>query len=246
IASASTDGLTERATAEVLGVADRALLSSLGRAVLEKNAEGALEQVDAAFVRGYDLPQLAHAFLGYLRDLVVAASVKDPSNLIEASAGEIDELKAQVKKLPVGLAELLFDRFVKVAEEVAKSPVPRYVLEVGLVELTRVEPLEPISGLIAKLENLESRVEKGGGRSVAPSAAAPAPAPAQTPVAPAPVAAPKPAPAVPTKFTDLVDALLAVDGLLAPLAQGRLIAWGEKLLTIGFDKEFAADGLNER
>src|SRR3954470_9916585 len=56
--------LAERHVAEILGVADRALLTDLGRAVVGKDAGAALHVVDAAFTRGYDLPQLAQSFLG--------------------------------------------------------------------------------------------------------------------------------------------------------------------------------------
>src|SRR4051812_33680854 len=70
VIAASPSGLDERATAEVLGVADRTLLDKLSQAVLAKDAHAALALVDAAFVRGQDLAQLAHAFLGQLRDLV--------------------------------------------------------------------------------------------------------------------------------------------------------------------------------
>ncbi len=117
--------------------------------------------VDAAFARGQDLSQLAQALLGHLRDLVVVAALPDASALVEGSPSELEALAATVKAAPNGLPELLFERCAKIAEEVAKSPVPRYVLEVGLIALTRVEPLEPIGALLAKLEALESRVEKG-------------------------------------------------------------------------------------
>ena len=270
-------GLTERGVAEILGVADRGLLTGLGRAVLAKDAETALGLVDAAFTRGYDLPQLAQAFLGHIRDLVVLGSVKDPSTLVEASGADLDELRAQAKAAPTGLTELLFNRFAKVAEDCSKSPAPRYVLEVGLVELTRVEPLEPIAGLLAKLESLESRLEKGGGRtsggggvSIAPApshlsapvgppaqfaaptatpptAAAPFSAPA--PAAPAPAAFAPPAPrptAAPSNFTELVEGVITIDPMLSALAQGRLLAWDERKLSVGFEREFAADGVRER
>ena len=46
--------------------------TSSGRRCSAKDAHAALALVDAAFVRGQDLAQLAHAFLGHLRDLVVA------------------------------------------------------------------------------------------------------------------------------------------------------------------------------
>jgi DNA polymerase-3 subunit gamma/tau len=268
IASVGEGGVTEAATAEILGVADRALLASLARAVLDKDAEAALSVVDAAFVRGYDLPQLAQAFLGHLRDLVVVSSVKEPSGLIEAAAAELDELKAQAARAPAGLAELYFDRFAKIAEEVSRSPVPRYVLEVGLIELIRVEPLEPIAGLLAKLEALESRLEKGAGSGggSAPGAGRPSRGASEPSVARgAPESSARganepgtrgateanPPRGATTKkpsgsFSELVESVLAVDVMLSPLAQARLLLLDEHKLSLGFEKEFAADGLRER
>jgi len=38
------------------------------------------------------------------------------------------------------------------AEETARASLPRYVLEVGVVELCHVEPLQPFDELIARLD----------------------------------------------------------------------------------------------
>jgi DNA polymerase III gamma/tau subunit len=246
---ASTNNLTEQSVGEVLGVADRALLQRLGRAVLGRDPNEALAVVDAAFTRGYDLPQLGASFLGHLRDLVVAGSVKDPAVLIEASASDVDELVAQAKATPPGLAEMMFARFAKVVEEASKSPLPRYVLEVGLVELTRVEPLETIGHLVAKLEALESRVEKGGGGGGGgeprPRAAAPAPtgtAPAPTQRAEAPRAeAPRGVNTLDQLFEKITDPVL-----IGPLHQARVLSWDASKLSLGFESEFAADQVKER
>jgi DNA polymerase-3 subunit gamma/tau len=229
--------LTETEVASILGVADRALLTELGRAVVGKDAGAALSVVDAAFTRGYDLPQLAQSFLGHLRDLVVVASVKDPAPLVDASATELDELRSQVATAGKGLPELLFDRFAKTAEEVSKSPLPRYVLEVGLVELTRVEPLEPLSGLLQKLTELEARLESG--------------APPAEPRKPAPKAAPiledrSVKKAAPKSFTELVEALLEKEPRLSALAQARLLSWTDEHLRLGFDADFAAGQLRDK
>jgi len=249
VIASSPSGLTEAATAEVLGVADRTLLDKLGQAVLQKDAHTALALIDAAFVRGQDLAQLAHAFLGHLRDLVVTAAVKDASALVDASPSELEALVRAAQSVSAGVPELLFERFAKVAEEVAKSPVPRYVLEVGLIALTRVEPLEPIGALLQKLEALESRVEKGGGgnngggggggpRPQQPQIATPARPPAAAPVVQKRAA--------PQNFTELVEAVMEVDPLLADLAQSRLLARDAVHISLGFDKDFAANRLRER
>ncbi|HEY1585791.1 MAG TPA: DNA polymerase III subunit gamma/tau [Polyangia bacterium] len=253
VIASATSGLTEAATADVLGVADRTLLDKLGNAILTKDAHTALALVDAAFARGQDLAQLAHAFLGHLRDLVVARAVADPSALIDASPSELESLVKAAQSVAAGVPELLFERFAKVAEEVSKSAVPRYVLEVGLIALTRVEPLEPIGSLLNKLEALESRVEKGGGGNGGGGGARPVAAPVTHAGASAssPVAAPAPAPtpqkrAAPQSFTELIEQVTEIDPLLADLAQSRLLARDAVHLSLGFDKEFTADRLRGR
>jgi DNA polymerase-3 subunit gamma/tau len=273
LAAGGLEGLTESKTAELLGVADRALLVGLGRAVLTRSAADALSYVDAAFHRGYDLVQLCHAFLGHLRDLVVAQAVSDPSALIEASGGELEELKADAAKTPAGLLELLFDRFCRIAEEVARSPVPKQVLEVGLLSLTRVEPLEPLSGLLDKLEALESRLERGGTRALAPPSTLdhqpstinhqPStldPRPSTLDPRPSTInhqpSTLDPRPSTidhrPStidyriSFPSLIEAVLAKEPRLSTLAQSRLLSRDSTKLTLGFDGEFAAEGLRER
>jgi len=267
--------LTETLVAEILGVADRALLSKLGAAILAHDPDAALRVVDAAFVRGSDMPQLAQALLGHLRDLLVAQTVKDAGSLIEGSQAEVDALQAQAQEAPTGLLEHLFTRFAVRVDEISKSPLPRYVLEVALVELTHLQPLEAVTPLIRKLEALEARLgspsstppaaPSTGGRSTTPRApsgqraaeAAPAPV-AVAPVAvalaavplveaaTAPVAAPVTPTAAPVHFTDLVEAILQRDPMLSSLAQARLLTWDEKVFSVGFDKSFPAEALRDR
>ncbi len=170
---ASAQGtLTEAQAAAVLGVADRGLILGLGRAILRRDAGEAVQLVGHAYERGFDLVQLARTLLGHLRDLVVVSVVKEPLPLLDVTAGELDELQAQAA-LAKGRVELLFDRMVRVAEDTSRAALTRYVLEVGLVELCSVEPLQPVGELIDRLEQLEERLTgkgpQGGGRSGASS-----------------------------------------------------------------------------
>jgi DNA polymerase-3 subunit gamma/tau len=253
VIASSTTGLTEAATAETLGVADRTLLDKLAQAVLQKDAAVALALVDAAYARGQDMAQLAHSFLGQLRDLVVVAAVEDASALVDVSASELELLRGMVKAAPAGLTELLFERFATIAEEVAKSPLPRYVLEVGLIALTRVEPLEPIGQLVAKLEALEARLEKGvpaaapstGGHGGGGARPVPTVAPAAAPTA-QPQPAPQPRRAAPQNFTELIEALIEADPLLRDLAHTRLLERDATHLSLGLDNDFHANMLRER
>jgi hypothetical protein len=70
------------------------------------------------------------------------------------------------------------------------------------------------------------------------------------PTAAPPVAAPAPAQparrAAPQNFTELVEAIMESDPLLADLAQSRLLKRDSVHLSLGFDKDFAANRLKER
>jgi len=207
-AAAESDGTapvicTETAAAEALGVADRSLVLDVGRAILAKDAAAALSLVGAASERNVDVKHLSHALLEHLRDLVVARVVKDPRPLVEASEGELAALVDTARAAPEGLLPLLFDRFSRAVEEIAKSPLPRFALEVALVELCHVEPLEPIGDLIDRLEALETRLESPGAR--------PAPAPrAQPAAAPSTPRAPAPSSAAPSSVSSSAPSSVAV------------------------------------
>ena len=182
---ASAQGaLTEELTASVLGVADRGLITGLGRALVERDAARALQTIDSAYQRGFDLVQLARTLLSHLRDLVVVSVVPDPLPLLEVTASELDELKAQAEQAR-GRVELLFDRMVRIAEDTARATLARHVFEVGLVELCAVAPLQPIGELVDRLEELEDRLAgkapRGGGRGGAAAPGTGEPGPRGTP-----------------------------------------------------------------
>lgn len=174
---ASTEGtLTEEQASAVLGVADRGLIVGLGRAIVDRDPARALELIDSAYGRGFDLSQLAKTLLAHLRDLLVISVVKDPLPLLEATPSELEELKAQAERAR-GRAELLFHRMLRVADETSRASLPRYVLEVGVVELCGIEPMQPVGELVDRLESLEERLS-----GAAP--ARPRPAPSGGPGAP--------------------------------------------------------------
>jgi DNA polymerase III subunit gamma/tau len=169
--------ITAQRVAEVLGVADRRLLTGVYQAVLGRDAAGALRTLAEAVDRGVDLAQLARAFLGFIHDVEVATLVSDARDLVDASADEIAEARSLGEKTPRGLAGTLFDRWARAVEEAGKSQTPRLILEMALVDLCFAEPLQPLPDLLKRLEELEGRLKDG--------AAAAAPAPRSAPARPA-------------------------------------------------------------
>ena len=263
LATAAGRPLDEVLAAEALGVADRGLIADLGRAVLARDAAAALGLLGAACDRAYDMKHLAEVFLAHLRDLVVARIVPDPSPLIDAPASELAALQQTAKAAPNGLLELLFDRFAHVAENAAESPLPRYVIEVGLCELCRVEPLEPVSQLIDRMEQMESRLGGGAVSAPRPSRAddvrpspSPRPAPSTSPSASAsppprphpnapPPTAPKTTGPKPTSWPALAQAIADRRPRLAFLMTAEEIHFDENSAAIAFPGAYEAEQAQE-
>jgi DNA polymerase-3 subunit gamma/tau len=154
--------LSHERVVEVLGVADRRLLVGLYEAALAHEAGGALKLLADAIDRGIDLVQLARAFLGFLHDVEIAGVAADPGDLLDASPEEIAEAKALAERAPRGLGGALFDRWARAVDEAARSPTPRLLLEMALVDLCFAEPLLPLGDLLKRLEDLEGRLAGPG------------------------------------------------------------------------------------
>ena len=251
VAGGESPVLTESHVADLLGVADRALVSGVCAAIVDKQPQSALQLVDDAYKRGYDLVQLAHTLLGVLRDLVVVGSVKDATALVDGGPGELEALNELMKRTPQALPEILFQRFSRTVELISRAAVPRHALEVGLVDLCRAEPLVPIAGLLDRLLELESAIEQGG----PVTARAQSPNPNLTPIPsqiPGPIAIPAPAPPAPKiarapdNFTDLVNAVLERSPRLSVLAQSRCLSFDKQKLSLTFDRDFDADAMRDK
>src|SRR5215813_1415658 len=162
IAYTGGEPIVEERAAEVLGVADRALLRGLLGGVLAGDARAALVGVETAVGRGVDLSHLARSLLGALRDAAVVQAVPDPDGLVDASTEELLALRELVQGVPRPHLLALFDRFARACEELRESPSPRLLVEVALLDMAQSEPLVPVAELVERLESLEGRVKKGG------------------------------------------------------------------------------------
>jgi DNA polymerase III subunit gamma/tau len=162
IAYVGSSPITHDKVVEVLGVADRRLLQGLHEAVLAREPARALRLLAEAIDRGIDLVQLSRSFLGYIHDAEVVNLVEQAGDLVDATPEEIAELRALATKMPRGLATTLFDRWARAVDEAGKSPTPRLLLEMALVDLCFAEPLVPLGDLLARLGDLEARLQGGG------------------------------------------------------------------------------------
>ena len=172
----SDDRITADTVAASLGIAAREALYDVARAVLVGDGAGVVGAIDGLADKSVDMQHFARQLLQLVRDLVVlklgagdpAEWVPEEREAAEALIGDVDILELQ----------RVFRATSMVMDEMAHSPNPKLMLEMGLVRVATRPPLQAVSDLVARLEALQSHPGSGGGSSGGPRPPKPNPKPA--------------------------------------------------------------------
>ena len=196
----SDERITADTVAASLGIAAREALYDVARAVLEGDGAGVVHAIDGLADKSVDMQHFARQLLQLIRDLVVLKlDAGDPAEWVPEERETAEGLVAEIDILELHRA---FRATSRVMDEMAQSPNPKLMLEMGLVRVATRPPLQSVSELVARIEALQSGSSapsgsSGGGQS-RPPARKPAPrAPkpkAQAEAKPAPEPSPRPDP----------------------------------------------------
>ena len=176
----SDDEITADTVAMSLGIAARGALYDVVRAVLEGNGAAVVGAVDGLADKSVDMHHFARQMLQLVRDLVVLKlDAGDPSEWVPEEREVARSLIADVDILEL---QRVFRAMSLVIDEMAQSPNPKLMLEMGLVRVATRPPLQSVSDLLARLEALQGSSGVTGGSS----GRAPRPRPAKPSSAPSP------------------------------------------------------------
>ena len=178
----SGDRITADTVAASLGIAAREALYDVARAVLEGDGAGVVGAIDGLADKSVDMQHFARQLLQLVRDLVVlkldagdpAEWVPEERQAAEALIGDIDILELQ----------RAFRATSVVMDQMAHSPNPKLMLEMGLVRVATRPPLQAVSDLVARLESLQASPGAAGGSSGGTRPRKPNPKPAPRPAKP--------------------------------------------------------------
>ncbi|MGB5547325.1 MAG: DNA polymerase III subunit gamma/tau [Polyangiales bacterium] len=156
----SDDRITADTVAASLGIAAREALYDVAGAVLQGDGAAVIKAIDGLADKSVDMQHFARQLLHLMRDLVVlkldagdpAEWVPEEREAAEALIGDIDILELQ----------RAFRATSIVMDEMAQSPNPKLMLEMGLVRVATRPPLQSVSELLARLEALQGNPGAGG------------------------------------------------------------------------------------
>ncbi len=146
--SFSGNQITAEVVHAMLGTADETRLASFATRLIQRDAAGALRELNTAADEGVDMGQLAEQLLGYLRDMMTV-TVGGGADLIRtANSNSADQLKEWGKSWGtmtlLSALQLLDEIIVKMRHSVQS----RILLEVALVQICNLQDLQALSDLV--------------------------------------------------------------------------------------------------
>ncbi len=179
----------------MLGTAGDERLSQLVANLVERNAKGAMAELDAAGEDGIDVGQLLEQLFGYFRDCMAAAAGCPAESFLYASPGQESAVSEVAQRLGIQTVLATMQILDQTLARLRYSTQGRILAELALVRICNLESLEELPELIAQLlgdstaDSARAPRPSGGGSPARPSGAGARPNPPKT-RAPRPTAAP--------------------------------------------------------
>ena len=146
--SFSGNQITVEVVHAMLGTADETRLASFATRLIERDAAGALRELNNAADEGVDVGQLAEQLLGYLRDMMTVTVGGSPDLIRTANPDSAHQLKEWGKTWGtmtlLSALQLLDETIVKMRYSVQS----RILLEVALVQICNLQDLQALSDLV--------------------------------------------------------------------------------------------------
>ena len=151
--SFSGNQITVEVVHAMLGTADETRLASFATRLIERDAGGALRELNTAADEGVDVGQLAEQLLGYLRDMMTV-TVGGSADLVRtANPNSVEQLREWGKTWGtmtlLSALQLLDETIVKMRHSVQS----RILLEVALVQICNLQDLQSLSDLVKAFAN---------------------------------------------------------------------------------------------
>ncbi|MEE8110349.1 MAG: DNA polymerase III subunit gamma/tau [bacterium] len=157
-ASGREDGgpLGEGEVSEVLGLVAGSVVRKVAEMIAQEDARGLLEVIRDVFLEGQDVKQFCVALIGFFRDLLVTERVEDPTDLLDRTPEEVQELRPLANQLGREKLYRCFRLAMDVERDVRLATNPQPVLEMALLRMVGLRSGVPLEAVLEKLRSLET------------------------------------------------------------------------------------------
>lgn len=157
-----SDGiLTYKDVLEVLGTSDSDKITELVKSILEGDAGGVLDGVNALASVGKSMGLLTKDTVSALRDLLVVKTCKKPNDILCLPEDAFINLKEIANIAPSERILRAIEIFTAVESELKYSTHPRVLFETACVKASKPESDFDLSALTARIKGLEDKLANG-------------------------------------------------------------------------------------
>ena len=146
---------------DITGAVDTTVFFETAECLFKKDAKGLMDIVENVVMQGRDVKQFVSEIINHLRNLLVAISVKDPSNILDMSKENISKLKNQSGNTSAEELIYLIKSFSNLSSEMKYSDNERILLEVMFIKLCSPSAEKSYDGILARLNAIERAVKNG-------------------------------------------------------------------------------------
>lgn len=142
--------ITAETITQSLGLIDKKTVLDCVTGILKRQPLQAVEAVGKVYLHGFDLKQFGREILRYLRQIIVArllnqSTQADLSAYIDVSDVDLADLKALTHERSLEDLDMLFRLLNHGLEDVARSSIPKMVMDILVVKMASAEELIPLS-----------------------------------------------------------------------------------------------------
>ena len=150
----------------MLGTAGDQRLAQLVEYLVQRDATGAMAQLDAAAEDGIDVGQLLEQLFGYFRDCMAAAAGCPVESFLYASVGEESAVADVAGRLGLQTVLAVMQILDQTLSKLRYSTQGRILAELALVRICSLEDLQELAELVAQLQgNQTANLASPPGRS---------------------------------------------------------------------------------
>ncbi|MBQ8786916.1 MAG: DNA polymerase III subunit gamma/tau [Oscillospiraceae bacterium] len=159
---AFSDNVTLDIVSNAAGIAGREPVFDIIEAVADNNAAKAIEVINMLYNMSKDMQKLCEELISQFRNIMLAKAVPENIDLLVCMPNEIERIKTLADKLSLDEIMAKLEILQSCNERVAKVSAKRVEMEMSLLKLCAVKPVQtaaPISPeLITKIEALEQKL----------------------------------------------------------------------------------------
>lgn len=144
--------ITYEDAVNILGIVNSQTIFDIVDKVIDKNIEEGLELINQVIENGKDIHQFIKDFLYHFRNLMIVKTTKDPSSLIEVEESLLEKYMEQSKNIDINFILKALDILTTADEKAKWSTQPRIILEMAIIQLTKIGEELSLEERIKRLE----------------------------------------------------------------------------------------------